>query len=126
MSSSLESVNDWERLGRIAHWSSANLARQCGVSPRQLQRFFSARMGTSPQVYLNSLRLGAAVNLLDGHKTVKEVAAMLDFKQPSHFSRQFRGFYGVNPSEVTRDKFGANSAVVRTAVTTSEAFRNAG
>jgi AraC-like DNA-binding protein len=42
------------------------------------------------------------MNLLDGQKTVKEVAAMLDFKQPSHFSRQFREFYGINPNQLTR------------------------
>ena len=102
MASSLESMNSWEQLGPIAHWSSAKLARHCGVSIRQLQRFFSARMGTSPQAYLNSLRLGAAMNLLDRQKTVKEVAAMLDFKQPSHFSRQFKEFYGINPSKLTR------------------------
>src|SRR3954462_14023069 len=65
---------------------------QC--SERQLRRCCLKAFHLSAQQWLNQERLKAAASLLSASPCIKTVALDLGFKQPSHFSRQFRVFYG--------------------------------
>jgi len=85
-------------------YSARALARACHVTLRQLERFFLATNGATPQSWLDRLRLQKAAALLDGRKSVKEVAYQLGYKQVSHFSRAFKQFHGVPPKEARTER----------------------
>ena len=84
------------------HWSeiakARDVARVCGIDTAYLCRLFKRFDHQSPQRYLLSLRMrDAARRLGRPHATVKEVANALRFADQFHFSRVFKGFYGVSP-----------------------------
>ena len=89
----------WEALAQKAHYNANELAKLCGVSPRQLQRHFRRTFRCSPQSWLNERRLGVAQDLLLSGEPVKKVALDLGFKQISHFCRQFKSQNNMTPSE---------------------------
>jgi len=100
MNSRLYEITNWLELAHAANYNSRELAKQCRVSVRQLQRFVLSTTGKSPQRWLNDLRLKKASSLIENGQTVKETAHELKYKQRSHFSREFKRYYGVTPSSV--------------------------
>jgi AraC-like DNA-binding protein len=89
----------WEELAETAHYDANQLAKLCGVSTRQLQRYFHNNLHRSPQNWLNERRLQAAQALLLSGESVKKVALDLGFKQTSHFCRQFKNRNKMTPSQ---------------------------
>jgi len=85
-------------LARQANWSTALLAKECGVSVRTLQRFFAKRIRTSPKVWLAEKRRRRAVELLVQGSSVKETAMLVGYKQASTFSREFKKRCGRYPT----------------------------
>ena len=101
------STTDWERLALIVEFRPRDLAKQCGVSLRTLQRLFRSRYEMSLSEWLRSVRMRQAyIRLRSGHR-IKEVAYSLGFKQLSHFSREFKKEFGVSPSAFRQSTFGA-------------------
>ena len=98
MNSKLYQIKNWLELAHAANYNSRELAKTCGVSVRQLQRFVLCETGKSPQRWLNDLRLRKASSLIENGQTVKEAAHELKYKQRSHFSREFKRYHGVPPS----------------------------
>jgi AraC-like DNA-binding protein len=99
MSHKLKQIQDWAERAQVAKWSAATLAQDCGVSPRQLQRYFQRQFGRSPQDWLNEERLKAAPPKLLSGQPVKVVASEMGFKQSSHFCREFKTYHKLTPSE---------------------------
>ena len=63
-------------------------------------------MGISPLQYLHISRMTQARQLLERTGlAVKEVMAEVGISDPSHFSRAFRRFHGVAPSELRKARF---------------------
>ena len=87
---------------RAAHYRARELARHYGICVRQLERLFRQHTGTTPQLWLNWLRLRDAALLLSQGMSVKEVAQELGYCQASHFSRQFKQQYGISPKQAQR------------------------
>jgi AraC-like DNA-binding protein len=98
MRSRLDRVQNWSELARLVQFHAKLLAQRCGVSSRQLQRFFILKTGRTPQKWLNELRQTLALGSLSELKSVKQVSHELGYKQPSHFSREFKRAHGVAPS----------------------------
>lgn len=96
----LERVDDWERLAREARYSPRELAHLCHISLRTLERHFKKNYRVTVTKWLKNLRLQAAYHKLLAGKSVKEVAFDLDYKQLSHFSRDFKVEFGLSPSAV--------------------------
>ena len=78
--------------------SPATLARDVGMSTRQLERLFRRYLSRSPKRYYMELRLQKARNLLmQTDMTVINVALACGFASPSHFSKCYRAHYNTTP-----------------------------
>ncbi|MDO6589531.1 GlxA family transcriptional regulator [Loktanella sp. D2R18] len=78
--------------------SPATLARDVGMSTRQLERLFRRYLSRSPKRYYMELRLQKARNLLmQTDMTVINVALACGFASPSHFSKCYRSHYDTTP-----------------------------
>ncbi len=76
----------------------ATLARDVGMSTRQLERLFRRYLNRSPKRYYMELRLQKARNLLmQTDMSVINVALACGFASPSHFSKCYRAQYGTTP-----------------------------
>ena len=78
--------------------SPAALARDVGMSTRQLERLFRRYLNRSPKRYYMELRLQKARNLLmQTDMSVINVALACGFASPSHFSKCYRSHYNTTP-----------------------------
>ncbi|MGX0876804.1 transcriptional regulator GlxA family with amidase domain [Roseovarius sp. MBR-154] len=78
--------------------SPSILAREVGMSTRQLERLFRRYLSRSPKRYYMELRLQKARNLLmQTDMTVINVALACGFASPSHFSKCYRAHYNTTP-----------------------------
>jgi AraC family carnitine catabolism transcriptional activator len=78
--------------------SAARLAAIGGVSQRQMERLFRARLGQRPMGYYLQLRLDKAAQLLSySRMSVRDVALACGFGSPARFSRAFRARRGISP-----------------------------
>ncbi len=78
--------------------SPAVLAKDVGMSTRQLERLFRRYLNRSPKRYYMELRLQKARNLLmQTDLSVINVALACGFASPSHFSKCYRGHYDTTP-----------------------------
>ena len=78
--------------------SPAVLARDVGMSTRQLERLFRRYLDRSPKRYYMELRLQKARNLLmQTDMSVINVALACGFASPSHFSKCYRAQYDTTP-----------------------------
>jgi AraC family transcriptional regulator, glycine betaine-responsive activator len=78
--------------------SPSLLARQAGLSTRQLERLFRRYLDRSPKRYYLELRLNKSRSLLlQTDMSVINVALACGFSSPSHFSKCYRAFYGRTP-----------------------------
>ncbi len=76
------------------------IARQLGVSTRQLERLFVSIVAMRPGEFYRSLRLRYARWLLDNtNRQVTDIALDAGFADCAHFSRQFKAAHGFAPSE---------------------------
>lgn len=79
--------------------SLEQLAAIAGLSPRQLNRLFQARLGHSTMRYYRALRLERAQRLLrNSPLSLTEIALATGFSSSSHFSRAYSGHFGQPPS----------------------------
>lgn len=78
--------------------SPSLLAKQAGLSTRQLERLFRRYLDRSPKRYYLELRLKKARSLLlQTDLSVINVALACGFSSPSHFSKCYRAFYNRTP-----------------------------
>lgn len=78
--------------------SPAILAKDVGMSTRQLERLFRRYLNRSPKRYYMELRLQKARNLLmQTEMSVINVALACGFASPSHFSKCYRAHYKTTP-----------------------------
>lgn len=80
--------------------SPSGIAEEVGLSTRQMERLFQRYIGTSPRIYITSLRLDKArVLLMQTQMPVVEVAMACGFSSASHFSRLYRKKFSTSPHQ---------------------------
>ena len=78
--------------------SPSILAKEIGMSTRQLERLFRRYLNRSPKRYYMELRLNRARNLLvQTDMSVIQVALACGFASPSHFSKCYRAQFETTP-----------------------------
>ncbi len=95
------------KLSRVIQMMEANveepispsiLAKDVGMSTRQLERLFRRYLDRSPKRYYMEIRLQKARNLLmQTDMSVINVALACGFASPSHFSKCYRAHYDTTP-----------------------------
>ncbi len=79
------------------------IASAACVSPEYLCRIFQKTLGNSPLAMFRLMRLERAALLLSrSNYSVARVAELTGFQSPFHFSRVFKGVYGLTPRETQR------------------------
>ena len=82
------------------------VAEENGVTGSYLSRLFKEHLGTTFIEYLNRLRVNKAILLLEEkEKSIKEISYMVGYQDPNYFSRIFRKYLGVSPSEMDKETF---------------------
>ncbi|WP_323765796.1 AraC family transcriptional regulator [Marinovum sp.] len=77
----------------------STVADELGVSYSTLRRVFRAQTGLSLKAYQDEVRIRRACELLrSSNKSVKEIAGLLGYNSPYHFSSQFRKATGLAPA----------------------------
>jgi AraC-like DNA-binding protein len=97
MAGRLDKIGDLEQLARDAHFDPATLAARCGVSLRQLERFFKRRFHCSPREWVRTLRCRLVIDLVAKGLYEKAVAKELSFADGAHLCHQFKRVYGSSP-----------------------------
>jgi AraC-like DNA-binding protein len=98
MYSRLDWINDWEFRAQECGYNASKLAESLGVTLRLLEIFFQKRFGATPHEWMLRVRMTHAAGLLMAGVPLKSVSEKVGYKQTSHFSREFKGFFGVPPS----------------------------
>jgi AraC family transcriptional regulator len=77
------------------------LANAAGLSEYHFLRMFKQSTGVTPHQYVINQRIERAKGLLQRtDMTVTEIAYLLGFSTPAHFSHHFRRKTGVTPSDL--------------------------
>ena len=91
-------VREYESLSKIEE-----IAAKCAVSAAYLSRLFKKYSDENPYKFLMRLKMNKAASLLlNSNSSVKECSASVGFEDQYHFSKAFKKFYGVSPSEFKR------------------------
>jgi signal transduction histidine kinase/ligand-binding sensor domain-containing protein/DNA-binding response OmpR family regulator len=82
------------------------LARELGVSERQIHRKFKGVFNTTPGEYIRTFRLAKAAKLLRENRdlSISEIAYTVGFSHLSSFTKAFRKHYGLSPTDYTKDE----------------------
>jgi len=76
------------------------LARLVSLSPTYFTGLFRKQTGCAPRDYLHLLRIHRACELLSTTGlSIKQIAARAGYQDPFHFSRQFKAFHGISPTQ---------------------------
>lgn len=89
------------RQNYMADVSLDRLAENFNITPAYLSRFFREKTGEKYIDYVTEVRMEKARELLDTRQyTVKEVSRMVGYLSEKHFSRNFKKYFGENPSQI--------------------------
>ncbi len=85
------------------HFSVKDLAVEAGMSQSQIHRKLKAVVNQSANQFIRSVRMHRAKELLekDGGN-ISEIAYLVGYSDPGYFTKTFRAFFGVLPSDVSR------------------------
>ncbi|GAO28063.1 hybrid sensor histidine kinase/response regulator transcription factor [Geofilum rubicundum] len=91
-----------ENLGN-EHFSVKDLALEAGMSQSQIHRKLKAVVNQSANQFIRSVRMHRAKELLekDGGN-ISEIAYLVGYSDPGYFTKTFRAFFDVLPSEVSK------------------------
>ena len=79
----------------------STVASECDISKSYLSRLFGEYLNMSFVDYLNKYRVDKAVILLrDKNYPVKEASRLVGYQDPNYFSRIFRRYTGLSPSDL--------------------------
>ncbi|MCO5934948.1 AraC family transcriptional regulator [Mucilaginibacter sp. RB4R14] len=82
--------------------SLIELARKTGLNDFKLKKGFKALFGNTVFGYLYNVRMDSAHTLLQDDKSVSEVAELIGYKNPHHFTAAFKRKFGFLPSQVNK------------------------
>ena len=82
-------------------FSIEEFGKDVGMSRSQMHRKLKALTGKSTSLYLRTVRLAKAKELIEQKRSsISEISYQVGFSSPAYFSRCFKEEFGFSPSEV--------------------------
>jgi AraC-like DNA-binding protein len=82
-------------------FSIEEIGEEVGMSRAQIYRKLKALTGKSPSLFLRTIRLSKARQMIQNKEaSISEIAYLVGFSSPAYFSRCFREEFGHTPSEI--------------------------
>ena len=82
-------------------YSIEEFVKEAGMSRTNFHRKLKALTGKSPSLYLRSVRLAKAKELIEDRKgNISEIAYSVGFSSPQYFTRCFKEEFGFSPSDL--------------------------
>ena len=82
-----------------------DVSSYCNISSYYFSKLFKQETGENYVEYLNKVRIENAKRLLnESDSSIKEVCYSVGFSDPNYFSRAFKKYEGVTPSEYKEAK----------------------
>lgn len=80
--------------------SVPDLAKRCQISESYLKKLFIKKFGIPPVKYIIQMKINYACDLLSSQRyTVTQVSAICGYENPFFFSRQFKEYAGISPTD---------------------------
>jgi transcriptional regulator GlxA family with amidase domain len=93
--------------------SITEIATSINLSYSHLEHLFKAETGTAPANYLKTLRIERASELLETtFLTIQQIVVKVGINDESHFVKDFKKAYGLNPSQYRKLNHIVNNAVL--------------
>lgn len=81
-------------------WTVEEMAEIVELSVPHFQKLFKANLGVPPMAYLHDIRLEKACeSLKNSFRRLKQIGIEVGITDNSHFTRDFKGKFGVTPTE---------------------------
>ncbi len=88
-------------------YKNEEYAKMCGISKYHFIHLFTECKGCSPSRYKSDLLMQKARELVGiSEIPMREIAGMLGFEDALYFSKKFRAYYGVSPSQYRKNAVG--------------------
>ncbi|GAA4498235.1 GlxA family transcriptional regulator [Gluconacetobacter tumulicola] len=100
--STLQEIQRWVISNPAMDASLAALATRAGLSPRHFARLFRQEIGSTPSVWVETVRVAAARAMLEAGERPKQAAAACGFGDIDTFRRAFQRQVGITPAEYRR------------------------
>lgn len=104
----VEQAIRWLTLQYSQQISIEHMAQTLGYHRTHLSKMFKQHTGMSPMSFLLQTRMERAKLLLGEPLTVEQVAASVGFTDALYFSKQFKKYYGLSPTEYRQERTGFN------------------
>lgn len=79
------------------------LAEQCGISTIYFRKIFVSVYGISPIRYLHNFRIAKAKAILQSdYESIEQIAESVGYSSIYHFSKMFKQYTGVSPTEYAK------------------------
>lgn len=98
----LQEIQRWVIANPAADADLATLAARAGLSPRHFARLFRQELGVTPAIWVETVRIDAARQMLEAGERPKQAAAACGFGDIDTFRRAFKRQVGVTPAEYRR------------------------
>lgn len=85
--------------------SISELSQKFSISERHFRNMFHQVTGKSPKSYLQEVRLNKAAHLLGTELNIQEISEELGYYSQYQFSRDFKKFFGVAPTDYRKGNF---------------------
>ena len=82
-----------------------SLSRQFNISPNYICNLFSKHYDSTLTIFLTSIRMKMAAGMLkETEAPLKEIAAICGYPDYFYFSKTFKSYYGIPPTEYKRER----------------------
>ena len=104
MNNLLNSNPNLLEIAQQAAWSVEEMAKLCKVSHATLRRHIIQRTSKTPDEWLTEQQFYLAIQLLRKGTSIKEIATSLGYQHQTNFTRKFKKFWDICPSQWRQSK----------------------
>ncbi|BBF44479.1 DNA-binding response regulator, AraC family [Lachnospiraceae bacterium KM106-2] len=82
-----------------------DIAAYVNLSPQHFSKIFKEEMNTNYVEWMTNLRVSKAKELLNrSDKTIKEICYLVGYQDPNYFSRIFKKYVGISPTDYMKER----------------------